>query len=679
MAFQELPSELLPKSWHSVHVAAYQNDVSTLEKLLSANPEILTATDAHSRTALQIAARSGSTDAALLLIWKGASLKELTECGDDSIDFVQPQWFDFGLRLFRTGICPSPSFLSVAACSAAFEGDVELLHDVVSFSKGMESIGTIDSLGLSPLHYAAMNGSTECIQVLLSHSTSRDVMRENPSNLYTSLHYACDKGHDEVVRMLLDACHSPQKAILAQNISYQTPLHLALYGHHWDTIACLIPHISDSPLLKSKLVDNMGRSISGLLFHLRCEARIIPSDKQVCIPCLTTDEANWLLHISVSDGDLDMVRYAVSQGAELNCYDFMQMTPLTLATRLGVVDICHLLLDNNASVETPDWSGRTALHYAAAEGHTAIVSELLAQPTVNPSLRSGDGYTALEMALKNARTGCISLLMKAGAGGKIAEDWQRLLSFAAPIANRSLLDELQEVFFPHDWLARLVSRDTDVNPILGKPYYGHSLKETTCLRLCRPVQRPPLLFKSHIIKSKVHRVQKHFVKQLEEGKVHEFIVPLHFVHTPKLRQHFLAKMLKVCFPVHDILQYGTKAAVSFVLDKLSDLQQVPHFLRLKDGSGCSLARLLALLLPKEDVTPEVEQHLESILSEEFPLPDGMSFPWAVMHYIISGTAYLCVLWLFANDVGINACSLPVFAMMQMHFGWLFANFCDSLL
>ena len=252
MTFQELSSELLPKSWHPLHIAAYQNDVGILESLLERNPEIIAVTDAHSRTGLQIAARSGSTEAALLLVSKGASLKELTDCGDDSIDFLQPLWFDFGVRLLRKGYCPSPSFLNMVACTAAFEGNVELLCDVMSFSGSVEAVGITDPLGLSPFHYAAMSGSVDCVQALLSISTPGDVMKENPTNLCTPLHYACDRGHVELVQMLLDACQAPQKYLSVQNVSYQTPLHMALYAQHWDTVACLIPHISSSPLLKSK-------------------------------------------------------------------------------------------------------------------------------------------------------------------------------------------------------------------------------------------------------------------------------------------------------------------------------------------------------------------------------------------------------------------------------------------
>ena len=43
--------------------------------------------------------------------------------------------------------------------------------------------------------------------------------------------------------------------------------------------------------------------------------------------------------------------------------------------------------------------GRTALHMAVWEGDKARVRALLAAPTINPNIKSGDGYTPLDIAL----------------------------------------------------------------------------------------------------------------------------------------------------------------------------------------------------------------------------------------------------------------------------------------
>ena len=58
--------------------------------------------------------------------------------------------------------------------------------------------------------------------------------------------------------------------------------------------------------------------------------------------------------------------------------------------------ILHVRPDLNA-VDAD--TGRTALIWAAANGHTAIARELLAQPNINVEARDDTGQTALELAI----------------------------------------------------------------------------------------------------------------------------------------------------------------------------------------------------------------------------------------------------------------------------------------
>ena len=72
------------------------------------------------------------------------------------------------------------------------------------------------------------------------------------------------------------------------------------------------------------------------------------------------------------------------------------------------------LLAKGADVNATAGDGRTALIFAAQEGHTGVIEILLAH---SPDLNAKDalGATALSEALANARPAIVELLKKAGA------------------------------------------------------------------------------------------------------------------------------------------------------------------------------------------------------------------------------------------------------------------------
>lgn len=77
----------------------------------------------------------------------------------------------------------------------------------------------------------------------------------------------------------------------------------------------------------------------------------------------THDQA---LHFASAKGDVDAMRQALSQGADVNVQSpHMWDTPLHVAVMNRSVDAIHLLLDAGAELDIPNRDGRTALHEAA--------------------------------------------------------------------------------------------------------------------------------------------------------------------------------------------------------------------------------------------------------------------------------------------------------------------------
>ncbi len=68
-----------------------------------------------------------------------------------------------------------------------------------------------------------------------------------------------------------------------------------------------------------------------------------------------------ILMTSVRQGDLEMVKFAVKKGADVNFRDHMGDDPLMSALLLGDVKIAEFLIENGADVNAKNIAGRAAL------------------------------------------------------------------------------------------------------------------------------------------------------------------------------------------------------------------------------------------------------------------------------------------------------------------------------
>ena len=97
-------------------------------------------------------------------------------------------------------------------------------------------------------------------------------------------------------------------------------------------------------------------------------------------------------------------------------------TPLMVAARTGVVDSVEALLRHGAGAGVDareGWRGQTALMWAAAEGHAAVVAPLAAAGA-DVDARSDGGFTPLAFAVRAGHGGAVEALVKAGADVDLA-------------------------------------------------------------------------------------------------------------------------------------------------------------------------------------------------------------------------------------------------------------------
>src|SRR5205814_1539407 len=91
-------------------------------------------------------------------------------------------------------------------------------------------------------------------------------------------------------------------------------------------------------------------------------------------------------------------------------------TLLYVVSRYGLFSVVIAILDSedNVDTESKDQGGQTALHWAAWNGHEAVV-KLLLEKGAEPESKDQDGQTALHRAAENGHKAVVKLLLEKGA------------------------------------------------------------------------------------------------------------------------------------------------------------------------------------------------------------------------------------------------------------------------
>ena len=128
------------------------------------------------------------------------------------------------------------------------------------------------------------------------------------------------------------------------------------------------------------------------------------------------------LALACAGGHAAVVGALLAAGADPNRASPYGETPLMAAARTGVVDSVTALLRHGAGegVDAREgWRGQTALMWAAAEGHAAVVAPL-AEAGADVDARSDGGFTPLAFAVRAGHGAAAAALLAAGADVNLA-------------------------------------------------------------------------------------------------------------------------------------------------------------------------------------------------------------------------------------------------------------------
>ncbi|KDO19582.1 TKL protein kinase [Saprolegnia parasitica CBS 223.65] len=249
--------------------------------------------------------------------------------------------------------------------------------------------------GGTPLHGAALHGQLEIVRFLLAKGAAIDVKSKNGE---TPLHYAAEEGELETVRLLLEK----GAAIDVKTKKGKTPLMVAEREGHDNVIALLQDSLRNPGNMLFKALDEK---------RFADAARILA--QETMDPNLSDRNGSSLVLLVLETQDLPLLQTLLKKpNLQIDINDettralvqnsCVVKTLFLQATSANDASIVDRLLSLGINPTLSNEKGETALQLAAASGHAAVVTTLLAK--LLPASTATDDNNLSYKALTAART-----------------------------------------------------------------------------------------------------------------------------------------------------------------------------------------------------------------------------------------------------------------------------------
>ncbi|KAL9587202.1 MAG: hypothetical protein Q9203_003589 [Teloschistes exilis] len=309
-----------------------------------------------------------------------------------------------------------------------------------------------DSLGTTPLMYAAARGHTQVVQTLLRRGSDPNLQCDAKNS---ALHCAIASNHVEVVRHLLDVSSIDVNTAGFSARGF-TPLMLAAYNTREEILMMLlrIPSldvnmpIADyhhfTALTLAACVNNVT-AVREILAHPDCDVN---------------KRGSWRTPISTaaSSGWLSVVEILLDHGADLEIQDGPHSadgTSLNRAIENGHAGVVKFLLGRGASPQVVDPYNRTIIHSAAANGQNETLRVLFERPIgVDINQQATNGRTALHDAAYLNYCETIRILFENGASTQIRDGADR-----SPLGVAEDMNNIEAVELLHKLRNQEVTRE----------------------------------------------------------------------------------------------------------------------------------------------------------------------------------------------------------------------------
>jgi ankyrin repeat protein len=354
-----------------LHLAAERGHAQVVLLLLQQRADI-EAQDHSGKAPLRLACDGGHVEVARLLLEhraranardndRATALHSAAQIGNLNLVCL--------LKEFEADVDAKDKFLMSAIHYAAECNHDDILQELVH----KRNINLRGKESLTPLDFAASNGSTQTVKMLLKLGADA---RSKGENGMMAFHWASLNGWPDVLDCLL------QKKVLidTKTSNGKTPLHLAVQSRNFSTAEFLIR--------KGAYLESFCQEALRPL-HYACKADdadmiklLLGSGVRIQPPAKA--EKYWPLQTAIAASSAHAVQILLEQGASPTDWDGNRDRPLCLAARYGRLDIVQMLLDHGAKIDHRDGWDWTPLAYAAFYGQPEIV-QLLLETGARPS------------------------------------------------------------------------------------------------------------------------------------------------------------------------------------------------------------------------------------------------------------------------------------------------------
>ncbi|RZC39913.1 Ankyrin repeat domain containing protein [Asbolus verrucosus] len=252
-----------------------------------------------------------------------------------------------------------------------------------------------DNSGLTPLHIASRNNNYELVRILLSGQSYFTTL--NPK---TPLHYAARNGSIKIVKALVEAGSD----VNATNGKNCTPLQVALLKNRHEVVEYLV----ENTKFDIDKIDRNGNCLLYLLipFGLELFKSLVEKGAKIDIK---NNCGKTLLHCAISGCFVDIAKYLIQKGADINIPNPENNSFKTLSS-----DLIQFLLDQNIRITYRDDSGSTLLHHVAEKGYSKLTEALVVRGE-EINVVNSIGVTPLDLAFSSGHLEIAKILLKNGA------------------------------------------------------------------------------------------------------------------------------------------------------------------------------------------------------------------------------------------------------------------------
>lgn len=410
----------------AVAAAIRERDLTKVQSLLDASPELLLAGDARSNQPIHWAVMTRQLEMIDELLARGADINAARFDGARPIHLTNGDYTYRGWRDVPDGVVATPgevldhlrargAYIDINTASSI--GDLERVRELLdrdpSLANRVSEYVTYYIGSGAPLRNAAARGHIEIVKLLLERGADPNLPEEGIAPHGHALYSAVYNGHVEIAKLLLESGAYPNPPVessadalsialmnedkkMAELLcSYGAARSVDILSYYGDVetaaaIFAVNPALADDPHALSQAARNGHEAFVRLMLHhqpalakrVSGDAKTRELSEFLFERGANPNHADWLgvtpLHQFARSGDIEKAALFIDHGADLHARDEdICSTPLGWAAKSGKLQMVEFLLERGARPNLPDdppWA--TPLAWATRRGHQEIV-ELL--------------------------------------------------------------------------------------------------------------------------------------------------------------------------------------------------------------------------------------------------------------------------------------------------------------